>query len=224
MPSPAFALFSTHRFGAAGLAVICLIAAVDTGAQTNTWRQCLADTSPAAIDACTAIIFLDPHNDGAFVNRGIAYRRVGDVEHAIRDYDEAIRLNPRAADAFNNRGNAFRTWDEFERAMRDYDEAIRLDPHYAHALNNRGIIFLERGDADRAIVDFNRAIREEASYANAFRNRGLARVHQQSFELAIADFDEAFRLNPAIGHGVEYALALLGRDAARRPHDDSDEH
>ena len=90
---------------------------------------------------------MDPRNDGAFVNRGIAFRRVGDVDRAIRDYDEAIRLNPRAADAFNNRGNAFRTRDELERALRDYDEAIRLDPHYAHAFNNRGIIFLERGEA-----------------------------------------------------------------------------
>ena len=197
------------------LAFACFIAAVDTGAQTNTWRQCLADTSPAAIDACTSVIFLDPHNDGAFVNRGIAYRRVGDLERAIRDYDDAIRLNPRAKDAFNNRGNAFRARDELDRAMHDYDEAIRLDPHYAHALNNRGIIFLERGDADHAIADFNRAIGEEASYANAFRNRGLARVEQGSFDLAIADFDEAFRLNPAVGHGIEYALALLGRDAAR---------
>jgi tetratricopeptide (TPR) repeat protein len=37
---------------------------------------------------------LDPHDDGAFVNRGIAYRRLGDLERAIKDYDEAIRLNP----------------------------------------------------------------------------------------------------------------------------------
>jgi len=201
------------------LACACLIAVVDTGTPTNAWRQCLADTSKAAIDACTWVIFSNPHNDGAFVNRGIAHRRVGDVERAIRDYDEAIRLNPHAADAFNNRGNAFRSRDELDRAMRDYDEAIRLDPHYAHALNNRGIIFLERGDVARAIADFNRAIREESTYANAFRNRGLARVQQESFELAIADFDEAFRLNPAIGRGIEYAEAVLGLDAARRSND-----
>ena len=78
---------------------------MDTGAQTNTWRQCLTDKSPAAVEACSAIISLDPRNDGAFVNRGIAHRRAGDLDRAIKDYDEAIRLNPRAADAFNNRGN-----------------------------------------------------------------------------------------------------------------------
>ncbi len=53
-------------------------------------------------------------------------------------------------------------------------------------------------------------------YANAFRNRGLARTKLQRFDLAIEDFDEAFRLNPAIGHGPEYALALFGRGMSRR--------
>ena len=189
---------------------------MDTGAQTNTWRQCLADNSPAAVVACTEIIFLNPANDGAYVNRGIAHRRAGNIDLALRDYDAAIRLNPRAADAFNNRGNLWRTRADIERALRDYDEAIRLNPHYAHALNNRGIIFLERGDTAKAVVDFDRAIEEDPEYANAFRNRGLARTEQRLFELAIHDFDEAFALNPAVGHGVEYALALFGRGVTRR--------
>jgi tetratricopeptide (TPR) repeat protein len=203
------------------LAVSCMVAAADTGAQTNTWRQCFADTSPAAIEACTAIIFLDPRNDGAFVNRGIAHRRVGDLERAVRDYDEAIRLNPRAADAFNNRGNAFRDLDDFARAIRDYDEAIRLNPGYAQAYSNRGIISLELGDLDRAIVDFDRAIEEDPAYANAFRNRGIARTEQNQFDLAIKDFDEAFRLDPSAGRGNEYALALYGRGIVRERDGDS---
>jgi tetratricopeptide (TPR) repeat protein len=213
---PALAQLSGHRFCAAGLAIACFVAAADTGAQPNTWRQCRADVSSAAIGACTAIIFLDPENDGAFVNRGIAYRRLGDLDSAIRDYNEAIRLNPRAADAFNNRGNAFRAREELSLARRDYDEAIRLNPRYAHAYNNRGIIFLELGNFDRAVADFDRAIREQPGYANAFRNRGLARTHQQLFNLAVQDFDAAFGLDSTMTRGTEYAIALFGRGAARQ--------
>ena len=189
-----FALFSAHRFrprgpryggqvggkaGAIGLACVCFLAAADTGAQTTPWRQCLTDTSRAAVDACTLVIESDPQNDGAFVNRGIAYRRLGDLDRAIRDYDEAIRLNPRAADAYNNRGNAFRALDDLTRARRDYDEAIRLNPHYAHAFNNRGIVFLELGELDRAMEDFDKALEEDPQYANAMRNRALARLLRQ---------------------------------------------
>ena len=198
------------------LAIVCLAAVADTGAQSNSWRQCVADTTPAAIDACTSIIFLDPTNDGAFVNRGIAYRRIGDLEQALRDYGEAIRLNPNAADAFNNRGNAYRALNDVQRAIRDYDEAIRLDPQYAHAYNNRGVVFLEIGEPGRAADDFDEAIEQDRGYANAFRNRGLARTDQRLFDLAISDFDEAFRLNREIGHGSEYALALFGRGIVRQ--------
>jgi tetratricopeptide (TPR) repeat protein len=203
------------------LLTIGLIAAADTGAQSNSWRQCLADTTPAAIEACTAVIFLDPGNDGAYVNRGIAYRRIQDYEHALSDYGQAIRLNPAAADAFNNRGNAYREMLEFDKALRDYDEAIRLNPKYAHAYNNRGVIYLEMGEPIRATVDFDEAIEHDPGYANAYRNRGLARTEQRLFDLAIDDFDQAFSLDPDIGHGAEYALALFGRGVTRRRKGDS---
>jgi tetratricopeptide (TPR) repeat protein len=173
------AFLSAHRWRAAAFTLLCVATAAYTGAHTRPWGQCSTDTSSAAIAACTAIILLDPQNDGALVNRGIAYRRSGDIEHAIRDYDEAIRLNPRAADAFNNRGNAFRDQEQFELAIADYDEALRLDPHYAHAYNNRGIIFLETGDLDRAMADFDKAIAEDPHYANALRNRAVTRALRQ---------------------------------------------
>ena len=165
------------------LAFACAVAAADTGAQTNTWRQCLTDAR-GAVEACTQIIFLNPGNDGGYVNRGIAYRRRGDLNLAIRDYTEAIRLNPQAADAFNNRGNAHQKSGDYEAALADYDEAIRLNPKYAHAYNNRGVLFLECGDLDRAIADFDMAIRIDPAYANARRNRELAEAIDDSLSLS----------------------------------------
>lgn len=193
-----------------------MVLAADTGAQTNAWRQCAADSSVAAIDACTLVIFLDPRNDGAFVNRGIAYRRAGEIVHALRDYDTAIQLNPSAADAFNNRGNAYRDLHALDKALRDYDEAIRLDPGYAHAYNNRGIVMLEMNEPAFAVADFDRAIVLEPEYANALRNRGLAYTDLRQFDRAIENFDDAFRLDTSLGRGAEYALALFGRGVTRR--------
>ena len=37
-------------------------------------------------------------------NRGNAYIRNGDIDRAIADYDEALRLNPKYIDAFMNPG------------------------------------------------------------------------------------------------------------------------
>src|SRR3712207_4675746 len=45
----------------------------------------------------------------AFNNRGVAYAAKGDLNRAITDFNEAIRLDPEDAYVFNNRGNAYRS-------------------------------------------------------------------------------------------------------------------
>jgi tetratricopeptide (TPR) repeat protein len=49
-----------------------------------------------------------------------------DIDRAIADFTEAIRLDPTLGDAFARRARAWHDKKEFERAVADYDEAIRL--------------------------------------------------------------------------------------------------
>ena len=69
----------------------------------------------------------------AYNNRGNVYRDKGDVDRALADYNEAIRLDPKYAVAYNNRANAYRGKGELDRAIADYNDAIRVDPKYADA-------------------------------------------------------------------------------------------
>jgi tetratricopeptide (TPR) repeat protein len=43
----------------------------------------------------------------AYYNRGLAYWRKGEIDHAIADYDAAIALARHLAPAYYNRGNAY---------------------------------------------------------------------------------------------------------------------
>lgn len=45
-------------------------------------------------------------------------------DHAIQDYDQAIRVNPNYATTFNW-GYAYYDKKDYERAIHDYDQAIR---------------------------------------------------------------------------------------------------
>ena len=46
-------------------------------------------------DRCRISKHIDPKYADAYNNRGLAYRAKGDYDHAIADYNEAIRLDPR---------------------------------------------------------------------------------------------------------------------------------
>jgi tetratricopeptide (TPR) repeat protein len=50
----------------------------------------------------------------------------GDLDGALQDYTEAIRLKSDYADAFNNRGNARAAKGDLQGATHDHGEANRL--------------------------------------------------------------------------------------------------
>jgi hypothetical protein len=85
-------------------------------------------------------------------------KQTGDLERAIRDLDQAIRINPRVAVSYSNRGDAYRQLGNLDRAIDDLSEAIRLDPSITPAYVNRGLAYEKKGDIDKARADFNAAL------------------------------------------------------------------
>ena len=181
-------------------------------AQTDDQQRCSAPDPDLSISGCTAMIQSghETQQDLAkdFSNRGTAYGRKGQLDRAIEDFDQAIRLNPNYAAAFNNRGSAYSAKGDLDGAIADYNEAIRLDPKIAAAFNNRGFAYSWKGDLDRAIADHSEAIRLNPKYALAFLNRGNEYRAQGDFDRAIADYSEGIRLDPRL------TFVLLNRGVA----------
>jgi tetratricopeptide (TPR) repeat protein len=72
----------------------------------------------------------------ALIARARAYDRKQMIEHAIGDYDTALRLDRTLADIFNARGELWRNKGDRLRALRDFDAAIKLNPDHATARGN----------------------------------------------------------------------------------------
>ena len=151
-------------------------------------------------------------NAAVFNKSGDEYRRKGDYDRAIQEYDEAIRLDPNYAAAFNNRGIAYRAKRDYGRAIADYDRAIRLNPNNAAFFNNRGGAYRDSGEHDRAIQDYTEAIRLNPTYVLAIINRGVAHARKLDYERAIADYDQAIKLDPnnagAFNNGMPMTSSL----------------
>ena len=133
---------------------------------SQVWHWCTnarsAYTPDQQIEGCTSVIQsgreTQKNKTSARYNRGIVYRKRGDVDRAIADFNEAIQLDPKFVYAYYERGNSYKVKGDFERAAADFNEAIRLDPKFASAYNGRGNVYLHNRDFDRAIADYNEAI------------------------------------------------------------------
>ncbi|PSN12658.1 hypothetical protein C7293_19220 [filamentous cyanobacterium CCT1] len=169
----------------------------------------IADDYRAAIQQFDLALSLRADFPEAYVLRGGARHKPGDLAGAIADYDQAIELNPQYAVAYNNRGNARGDQGDLAGAIADYDQAIELNPQYAVAYNNRGNARGDQGDLAGAIADYDQAIELNPQFAVAYNNRGIARGNQGDLAGAIADYDQAIELNP------QYAVAYINRGIAR---------
>ena len=81
-----------------------------------------------------------------------------EIDKAIADYTESIRLSPGEAIVYNNRGLAWGDKQEYDKAIADYTEAIRLDPEDETAYCGRGKAWVEKKEYDKAVADYTEAI------------------------------------------------------------------
>lgn len=172
------------------------------------------------IESCTALIAAGMQSSQnlsiTLYNRGLGYRRKGDSDRALADFNQAIKADPNNTFALMTRGSARYEQGDNDGAIADYDEAVRVDPNNALAFTNRCNAYRTKGDNDRAIADCDAAIRLDPRLAAAFDNRAIAHLSKGDADRAIADLDEAIRLAPAS------ALAFLNRGIARSAKRDYD--
>jgi Zn-dependent membrane protease YugP/Flp pilus assembly protein TadD len=85
-----------------------------------------------AIDDLSRALDCDPPEAAPVLrNRGLAWLKLGDMEKALGDTDEALRLAPNDSVAYNNRGVIYRERGDIEQAEADLRQAIAIDPQFS---------------------------------------------------------------------------------------------
>lgn len=120
---------------------------------------------------------------------------VEDIDGAMRDADQAIRLKPDDAETWRIRTDLWQAKRNFEKALADAGEALRLDPSEASYLC-RANVFSDKGDFDKAVADYDSALRLNADCDRAYAGRGFVRMIKGELDKALADCDAAIRLSP----------------------------
>ncbi len=133
--------------------------------------EAVAGDPEEAVDACTRIIRSGRHSGAAlgvaYMNRGHHSGRKQDIEGAIQDLNEGLKLNPGSAQSWTNRGAMYARKRDFDRAIADHTRAIELDRNQRDAWYNRGVAYERKGDKQRAIADYRRALEVNSNDGDA---------------------------------------------------------
>jgi tetratricopeptide (TPR) repeat protein len=165
-------------------AATALLVAIAVQPATADDSKCY-DRSDEGITACSRLLAADPTNSYAYIMRGNHYKRKGDYDRAISDYDQALQLDPKITFAwvkistaymfvplaYVGRGDAYRGKGDFDRAISDYDQALQLDPKDARAYSGRGDAYEAKNDTDHAIADFDQALKLDPLLVDAQSGR-----------------------------------------------------
>jgi tetratricopeptide (TPR) repeat protein len=116
------------------------------------------DLDGALADYTEAILTAKPLSksvrSASYLARSVAYHRKGDLDAAVGDLNEAIKLQPDDFHAFHNRGNLHVARKQYKEAIEDYSKEIKLNPKGSHAYRSRGLVLLKIGEASKAEADF----------------------------------------------------------------------
>jgi len=120
-----------------------------------------ANARELAVAACDRLLaspeLTDKERATAYENRAGAFA-ISNLDQAIADISEAIRLEPTRPGNFYVRGNHWTRKNDYHRAILDYNDAVRLNPRHTLALVARGENYEKLGELAKAFADYQTAL------------------------------------------------------------------
>jgi Tfp pilus assembly protein PilF len=140
----------------------------------------------------------------------------GEIDEAIRQFQEAVRLKPAYTDAHYNLGVALFKEGQTDEAISEYQEAIRLKPDYADFHYNLGVALFKKGLTDEAMGQYQEAVRLKPEYGPAYINfANTVVINNQAWELAtspdakVRDGTRAVRLAEQACEQTHYRMTIM---------------
>jgi tetratricopeptide (TPR) repeat protein len=171
--------------------------------------SCTAAQGRAAAAACTRVM-----NSGrlprkqfyiGYFNRGAAYRRAGDLDKALADFNRVVALRPHFSRGYHVRGLVRYGLGDHQTARKDIDRAIELDAQSWPAYFSRAVMQRAQGEADAALKDLATADDIKRGQAQVLLLRALIKADRGAVSTARAE------VNKVIATGKDTAAAYYAR-------------
>ena len=152
----------------------------------------------------------NPGDFEAHYNLAAMLQAKGQLDAAIEEYQQAVRLRPEDAAGNNALGAALVAAAHPEQGVEYLQAALKARPDYFDAHYNLGLALAGQNDFDGASLQFGFALKLQPEDANVEANLGAALAELGRFPEAKSHFERALQIDP------NQALAKENLDAVKK--------
>jgi Tfp pilus assembly protein PilF len=129
--------------------------------------------------------------------RAYARQMSGDLEEAIRLYQESLSICP-TAEAHTFLGWTYSFQGRIDEAIEECHKAIAADPDYGNPYNDIGVYLMQKGDLEGAIPWLEKAKQAPRYEPRQFPYMNLGRIYLRRGQWmdAMREFEEGVRVAP----------------------------
>ena len=102
---------------------------------------------------------------------------IGDLQAALKDCNEALRLRPNFVDALDSRGLVNLKSGQTKNAIADFDAALKINPRLTSSLYGRGLAKQRNGSISEGELDIIQCQGDGSEYCQGIRElRGTVTI------------------------------------------------
>jgi len=164
---------------------------------------------------------LDPEDERARVNLGIAMDHEGLLNEAIEQFQKAIVLAPEHAEAYDNLARDLLLRGSLDDAIQAYATGLNIEPNNAGAQANLCTALYQKGRLSEAVEHCEKALAMDKAVPDAHNTLGLAYSRMGRLEDATTHLQAAVADNPSsmqYQYNLGRVLAQVGKFQDAIPH------
>ncbi len=170
-------------------------------------KQSREEKIPEALVSYDRAIEMDPQFFSAHLARGRTHFCLGNMELALADSINALKLKPGSIEALKLKAGALDNSGRYREALKIYNQLIALNPDNPLLFNERAGVNLNLKRPRSAVMDYSQAIKLRPDYGEAYMNRGIIYTYVEFYPRAIDDFTVIIERNLPTGDSpLSYVL------------------
>jgi tetratricopeptide (TPR) repeat protein len=142
-------------------------------------------------------------------NEGTKYLTQGNIEEAIRCFENAIQINPLFELPWFYKAIVFLNLRKYDEALECINRALELHSNWPEALRLKGAILINKGLDQEALECVEKALRINPEDWEAWKFKGMALYYLEKYNEAIECFDKILKCYPINYKVLSYKVISL---------------